>query len=96
MLTQAWMNGIAVAVVAGSLAAAWRAIRKPAEKAPKLTGDARQTDTRAKRRVAEPERDPRPWRIYLNEAEIARREAIKNATAHRPADEGSASAGSKR
>jgi hypothetical protein len=96
MLTQAWMNGIAVTVVAGSLAAAWRAIRKPAEKAPKLTGDARQTDTRAKRRVAEPERDPRPWRIYLNEAEIARRKASKIAAASPPADKGSASAGSKR
>jgi hypothetical protein len=96
MLTQAWMNGIAVAVVAGSLAAAWRVIHKPAEKAPKPSVDARKTVAQAKRRVAEPERDPRPWRIYLNEAEIARREAIKSATAHRPADEGSASAGSKR
>jgi hypothetical protein len=90
------MNGIAVAVVAGSLAAAWRAIRKPAEKAPKPTEDARNRDAREKRRVGEPERDPRPWRIYLNEAEIARREASESAAAHRPADEGSASAGSKR
>ncbi|MGB9418614.1 MAG: hypothetical protein WCB58_20040 [Acidobacteriaceae bacterium] len=96
MLTQAWMNGIAVAVVAGSLAAAWRAIRKPAERAQKPTVNARKTDAQAKRRVAEPERDPRPWRIYLNEAEIARREASKIAAAHRPADEESASAGSKR
>ena len=95
-MTQAWVIGIAVAVVAGSLAEAWRAIRKPAEKAPKLTGDARQTDARAKRRVAEPERDPRPWRIYLNEAEIARRKASKIAAASPPADKGSASAGSKR
>jgi hypothetical protein len=90
------MNGIAVAVVAGSLAAVWRAIRKPAERAPKPTKDARKSNARAKRRVTEPERDPRPWRIYLNEAEIARREASKDATAHRSADEGSASAGSKR
>lgn len=96
MLTQAWVNGIAVAVVGGSLAAAWRAIRKPAERAPKTTGDAWKTDARAERRVAEPERDPRPWRIYLNEAEIERREASKSAIARRPADEGSASAGSKR
>ena len=95
MLTQAWMNGIAVAVVAGSLAA-WRAIRKPTKRAPKPTEDARNRDAREKRRVAEPERDTRPWRIYLNEAEIARREASKSTAANRPADKGSASAGSKR
>jgi hypothetical protein len=93
MLTQAWTNGIAVAVVAGSLAAAWRATRKPAKRA-KPTEDAWKSDARVKRQVAKPERDPRPWRIYLNEAEIARREAVKSAAASRPADE--ASAGAKR
>ena len=97
MLTQAWVNGIAVAVVAGSLAAAWRAMRKRrnrAARAAKPTEEARKSATRAKRQVAEPQRDPRPWRVYLNEAEIARREAIKSAAARPPADE--ASAGSKR
>jgi hypothetical protein len=81
MLTQAWVNGIAVAVVAGSLAAAWHAMRKRRDRAAK-----RKTGVRAKRQVAEPERDPRPWRIYLNEAEIERREAIKKAAAPPPAE----------
>ena len=91
MLTHAWVDGIAVAVVAGGLTAAWRARRNRAAKAAK---DARKSGARAERRVAEPQRDPRPWRIYLNEAEIERREAIKRAAANPPADE--ASAGSKR
>jgi hypothetical protein len=84
-------------VVAGSLTAAWRATRKRrnrSAKAAKPTEEARKAGARAERRVAEPQRDPRPWRIYLNEAEIERREAIKRAAARPPADE--ASAGSKR
>ena len=97
MLTQAWVNGIAAAVVAGSLAAVWLAMRgrrNRAAKAANPTEDTPQSGTRAKRQVAEPQRDPRPWRIYLNEAEIERREAIKRAAANPPADE--ASAGSQR
>jgi hypothetical protein len=81
MLTHAWVNGIAVAVVAGSLAAAWYATRKRRDTAAKSAKGARKTAVRAERQVAEPERDPRPWRIYLNEAEIERREAIKKAAA---------------
>jgi hypothetical protein len=86
MLTQAWVNGIAVAVVAGSLAAAWHAMRKRRDRAAMPAQGARKTGVRAKRQVAEPERDPPPWRIYLNEAEIERREAIKKAAAPPPAE----------
>ena len=78
MLLQAWVNGIAIAVVAAILINAWLALRARAKHSTKPkevpSPVSIQKTPRSRTRVAS-NKDERRWALLRNEAEIARRRA---------------------
>ena len=88
MLTQAWMNGIAIAVVGAGLVNAWLAVRSPAKRAAKLKESSRQESSQPDssehaleaQALPDPEqtshtRESLRWAVLRNEEEIRRRQA---------------------
>jgi hypothetical protein len=83
VLTQAWVNGIAIAVVAASLVNAWLAVRPQTKRAakPKVSSEQASSEHAVEAQaLPEPEgtihtRESLRWAVLRNEEEIHRRQA---------------------
>ena len=88
MLTQAWMNGIAIAVVGAGLVNAWLAVRSPTKRAAKPEESSRHESSQPDGSEHAPEGQALPdpeqtshtreslrWAVLRNEEEIRRRQA---------------------
>jgi hypothetical protein len=88
MLTQAWMNGIAIAVVGAGLVNAWLAVRSPTKRAakPKESSQQESSPPDSSKHALEAQALPDPeqtvhtreslrWAVLRNEEEIRRRQA---------------------
>jgi hypothetical protein len=93
MLTQAWMNGIAIAVVGAGLVNAWLAVRSPTKRAAKPKESSRQESSQPEssehaleaQALPDPERtihtrESLRWAVLRNEEEIRRRQARSSDT----------------
>jgi hypothetical protein len=88
MLAQAWVNGIAIAVVGAGLVNAWLAVRSPTKRAAKPEESSRQESSQSDssehaleaQALPDPERtihtrESLRWAVLRNEEQIRRREA---------------------
>jgi hypothetical protein len=83
MLTQAWMNGIAIAVVGAGLVNAWLAVRSPTKRAAKPKESSRQESSEHAlegQALPDPERtihtrESLRWAVLRNEEENRRHQA---------------------